>query len=414
MKKNNIIVPHIMLILMSIFSCEDPNYPDSIWDADDPGNLTPLVTEVAPVNMTEYDPQADSLVSYAGVGIISITGKNFSPSPSNNIVFFDGIQGDVLNATETQLTIRTPDYVADSITIKVSTISAYLFANDIYPYQLVPVFEIYGGFIDDDNISAIAVDSSENLYVTSNKNVYKVEPDSSKKEFATLLSVAASVMKSGPGGFIYYAQAFAMFRLPLAGGIDSWNVIFPRSLIIQDMDFDANGNLYCAGSDSNIYRVDIDTKTQYIVGSVSDSMSYTSLRIYNDMVYVAGTYNGSDSTAVQEGIWRFPILSGGDLGTPELVLDWGYYTGASGARILSLNFSEDGYMYIGSDKGDAITIRYPDGSLDPLYEQVLDPPIYKMIWGNKDYLYVSYGEMATRRILRINMGKEGAPYWGRP
>ena len=31
-----------------LFSCEDPNYPENIWDEEDQGKSTPLVTEIQP------------------------------------------------------------------------------------------------------------------------------------------------------------------------------------------------------------------------------------------------------------------------------------------------------------------------------------------------------------------------------
>jgi hypothetical protein len=37
-----------------------------------------------------------------------------------------------------------------------------------------------------------------------------------------------------------------------------------------------------------------------------------------------------------------------------------------------------------------------------------------MIWGNGNYLYINRGGTPEiRRVIRIDMGKPGAPYYGR-
>ena len=64
-------------LLLIIFSCEDPNYPDDVWDEDDKGNTTPIVTGVVP---------ADG--AFAGIDTIIISGQYFSLLLSENLFYF--------------------------------------------------------------------------------------------------------------------------------------------------------------------------------------------------------------------------------------------------------------------------------------------------------------------------------------
>jgi len=56
-----------ILIVLSL-SCEDNQYPESIWDPNEQSAPTPVITSVLP---------QDS--AYAGVSTVTIIGENFLP-----------------------------------------------------------------------------------------------------------------------------------------------------------------------------------------------------------------------------------------------------------------------------------------------------------------------------------------------
>ena len=87
-----------------LFSCEDPNYPENIRDEEDQGKSTPLVTEIQP-----YDG------AFAGIDTIIINGQNFSEDISENLVFFNGMTGTVINASTTSLNVITTNAIFFSI-----------------------------------------------------------------------------------------------------------------------------------------------------------------------------------------------------------------------------------------------------------------------------------------------------------
>ena len=62
-----------------IFSCEDPNYPENIWDENDQGNASPSISSV--------EPEA----AFAGIDTLTINGQNFSENTSENLVYFNTV-----------------------------------------------------------------------------------------------------------------------------------------------------------------------------------------------------------------------------------------------------------------------------------------------------------------------------------
>ncbi|MDQ7053702.1 MAG: hypothetical protein Q9P14_12720 [candidate division KSB1 bacterium] len=72
-------------------------------------------------------------------------------------------------------------------------------------------------------------------------------------------------------------------------------------------------------------------------------------------------------------------------------------------------------MYVGTNAPEAIFVVHPDGSFEPLYPGVIEPETYAMVWGNGQYLYVNRRNVdaTKKKIIRINMLKNGAPYFGR-
>ncbi|MFQ6676543.1 MAG: IPT/TIG domain-containing protein, partial [Fidelibacterota bacterium] len=381
--------------------CEEARYPESIWDPDDTGKPSPSILRV--------EPEEGGL---AGVSEITITGENFSPVPEENTVYFDGTSAELLSASETALVVRAPDVSGDSLTIKVAVAGAFLFA-EFHPYKLEPAVIEYGEFGDFDNAFAIECDSDENVYVSlAGRKIVRVSPDGEKSEYAKTTFDKASSMKFGPDGAIYYVNLLQyVARVDPGGGSDAIFTTLPGG--VYDLDFDSLGNLYAGGSGNAIYRIRLDGTSQ--TSAEYPSIDIRAVRVFGGYLYVGGKYTGEDTTEVQEGVWRNPIISeNGDLGESELVLDWGAYVGKAGPRIASITFGADGDMYIGADGGDAITVLHKDGTLEPLYPAVLFPPTYAMSWGEGEYLYVNRRGTENRRILRVTMRKLGAPYYGRP
>ena len=79
----------------------------------------------------------------------------------------------------------------------------------------------------------------------------------------------------------------------------------------------------------------------------------------------------------------------------------------------SITFSKDGEMYIGTNLADPILIM-KNGTLEPLYPGILTPTVGNLVWGEGNYLYATVIDaQGSTRLIRIDVGKPGAPYFGR-
>ncbi len=399
-----IITLMIILTLIYLNGCKN-DYPPSLWDPNIEAKPDPVITDIEP----------DS--TFGGIGIIDILGKNFSDNVNENSVYFNGEKGSVLEASSSVLKVKVPNIYGDSVKIQLRVVGALLFA-EYYPYKLGRVAIEYGDFTEYDDAYAMALDKEENLYVSlmqdnkgKKKKIVKVNTAGERSDFASTLLDKASGMRMGPDGSLYYVNLLtAVLKVAPQGGTDAIYKVLPGG--VYDLDFDQNFNIYLAGISSKVFRIKPD-KSAAVVANY-DKISFRGVRVFNDYVYLIGSYTGSDSTRVQEGLWRNPILSAeGDLGEAELVFDWRKHF--PDYNLLSMAIAKDGDILLGTDGAETIIVLHPDGSFEPLYPGVLEPPASVMVWGNGNYLYVNRRSVdgAKKRIIRINLLKEGAPYYGR-
>ncbi len=393
----------ITITIFSLFvllqSCTN-DYPPSLYNPNEKFKPDPQITAVQP---------ADS--AFAGVDTLTITGKNFSAVAEENDVYFNGQKGTVLSSTTTLLRVIPANVISDSIKIQIRVKGALKFA-EYSPYKLQPIFVEIGGFDDYDDPYGIAVDKDENVYVSLNaKPVKKIAPDGTVSDYSKLIRGLATHMKWAPDGGIYYVFGLQyLLKIKPGGGGDALFAVLPGGAF--DLDLDQDGNIYCGGGGNAIYRVASDKSVKTV--KKYPEIYINAVRIFNGYVYVAGKYTGKDTTHIMNGIWRNQILNGVDtLGATELVLDFDKYF--FGNQIMSIAFSQDGKMLIGTDQEEGILVLHKSGSLSPLYKGILGPSIYTITWGNGKYIYVTRKntDVKKRRVLKINTRMKGAPYYGR-
>jgi len=170
-----------------------------------------------------------------------------------------------------------------------------------------------------------------------------------------------------------------------------------------------------------LYFVDVTAETNRGV-AFSDEYIYTSLRVYDGYVYVAGVYDGDDTAVtVTQAIWRHEILAGDELGPRELVYDWADYEYSEEQNILSMIVNSDGLFYIGVSEGTGpaiININFGTQSVEPFYNAVLTSPATSLTWGNSNYIYCVRTMVASTDDLptgafRIAQSLTSALYYGR-
>ena len=388
-----------------IFSCEDPNYPENIWDENDQGNPSPSISSV--------EPDA----AFAGIDTLTISGQNFSENTSENLVYFNNMLGEVVNATSTSLSVVTPNLVSDSVQIRVAVQGAFLFADHSSLYTLTAAVLDYGPFDQFTDIFSLDLDRDENLIVsldgTPNAEFWIVDTNQDSAVWSGALA-KGSGMKLGPTGSVYFVNYQRFLYKDEQGTPKENSEIFKRlNGNATDLDFDSYGNLFVGGAGSTIDVVDINDDGGLTSGVTEaknlDTLDILSIKVLNDYLYVLTTTVTSD-----QAIYKMQILDdSGSLGDLELVFDWSAYTNKLSSA-LCFTLSESGDLFVGSDSDDQPLTYIQNGNASGFYTSILTAPISYMAWGNSNYLYIINKTEETNRVQRVDTRMSGADYYGRP
>ena len=395
----------ILPISLLIFSCEDPNYPENIWDEDDQGNASPTISSV--------EPEA----AFAGIDTLTISGQNFSENTSENLVYFNNMLGEVINATSTSLRVITPNLVSDSVQIRVAVQGAFLFADHLSLYTLTAAVLDYGPFDQFTDIFSLDLDRDENLIVsldgTPNAEFWIVDTNQDSAVWSGALA-KGSGMKLGPTGSVYFVNYQRFLYKDEQGTPKENSEIFKRlNGNATDLDFDSYGNLFVGGAGSTIDVVDINDDDGLTSGVTEaknlDTLDILSLKVLNNYLYVLTTTVTSD-----QAIYKMQILDdSGSLGDLELVFDWSAYTNKLSSA-LCFTLSESGDLFVGADSDDQPLTYIQNGNASGFYSSILTAPISYMAWGNSNYLYLINKTEETNRVQRVDTRMSGADYYGRP
>ena len=388
-----------------IFSCEDPNYPENIWDENDQGNASPSISSV--------EPEA----AFAGIDTLTINGQNFSENTSENLVYFNNMLGEVINATSTSLRVVTPNLVSDSVQIRVAVQGAFLFADHSSLYTLTAAVLDYGPFDQFTDIFSLDLDRDENLIVsldgTPNAEFWIVDTNQDSAVWSGALA-KGSGMKLGPTGSVYFVNYQRFLYKDEQGTPKENSEIFKRlNGNATDLDFDSYGNLFVGGAGSTVDVVNINDDDGLTSGVTEaknlDTLDILSIKVLNDYLYVLTTTVTSD-----QAIYKMQILDdSGSLGDLELVFDWSAYTNKLSSA-LCFTLSESGDLFVGSDSDDQPLTYIQNGNASGFYSSILTAPISYMAWGNSNYLYLINKTEETNRVQRVDTRMSGADYYGRP
>ncbi|NOZ75561.1 MAG: hypothetical protein GXO90_09360 [FCB group bacterium] len=412
--KNKLFFLGALVGSLLIMNCSEPDYPENIYNPDAEALPDPVITSVSP---------SDS--AFAGIGIVTLTGQNFSDRLDQNLVYFNGTKGDIQTASTTELVVKAPNLIADSVKIQVAVIGAYQFA-DYNNYKLYPPVIEWGNFDHFFALYGMAMDTSNNLYVShsDDRDILRVFSTGERDSLVYGTHSAflkADAMRMGPDGELYIARRYKkIYKIQAGGGSASAWMSLPGNVKAYDLDFDQYGNLYTGGRKNELYRVNVLSGESAFsaVAEYPTDVHVNAIRVFDGYVYIIGDYIGTDTTVIQDGIWRNQIQDASTLGTTELVIDWSTAMGPDAPILNGITFAQDGTMILSCDNVAAlysIDPPYSDQEIAPIYTEVLDPPATKITWGTGNYLFVNSrsSDDTKKRIFRIDMVKPGAPYYGR-
>lgn len=386
--------------------CNEEDTIPSLWDPNYVPKAAPVVVSLTPAN-----------VGLAGIEEVTITGHNFSPIISENAVYFGNRMGTIISADTNKLVVKAPNFVKDTLFVKVSRQNALLMSNSVQ-YKLISAFRVVAEF------GPGAGTTPAGLTFDKNGNMYYFLGGIRRIDTIGVTSVFAprgaetfwSSLKFGRDGSLFAARSVAaVFRIVQGVAPATWVTSSAGLGSTTDFDFDQNGNMWAAGNATIISRIKPD-KT--VKAFASPTFVVRAVRIYNNFLYLGGKKDNV------EGVWRAPIVSTDSLGAIEPYFN---FTAAGFlGEINGLAFSIDGFAYLSVGTGltvgvEPIIVVKPDRTANVLYPGVLNPTnkmkAQAIFWGTGDYLYfvrqiANTTEPPKEAIVEVYIGKKSAPYFG--
>lgn len=368
--------------------------PKAIWDPNEDLHLEscPVISRIVP-------PQ----IAAPGVLTISIYGKNFSPNPNQNWVYFGSTKAEIKTCTDTLITVYRPNVTGTKLPVIVVVQDAYLVAKDTTGYAIPAVWKAYGSLPSAWVVEAFAFDKQENLYVARlTKEITKIDPTEVRTDLGVrTYKKKTTDMKIAPDGSILLLETGSnkLHRIPPAGG-DS-QPYADLAAKVSYFDFDANGNILAGGDKQGIAVLKADLTSRVVGDDLIKQVKIIWLKVYNGYVYVADAGT----------VYRAPILSSdGDLGSTEKVFEMASVSRYASAKIFAFALSEEGKLYIATSHSDAVFIYDPNTqTTEPLYKNIIPANSGPIVWGNGTYLYLYQTQVAgSNTMIRIDTGKREA------
>lgn len=380
-------------------SCNQEAAP-SLYLANEDKGATPVISSIVP------DKEA-----LAGVTEITINGSNFSSVKDYNFVYFGTAKATVLQASATQLIVKAPAKIANDLDTKIAVQGVENFSN-VVKYNLLEAVGVYFAFAKGiDDPMTVAVDKNENVFVyLNNKGIKKITSDGSQLTVTDWAPKGGESfffdMKMGPNNILYGTRNLRLISQVEAGKASATFVTFPTGNAIIALDFDANKNIWAAGSGGNLFSV---TPAKVTTAFAID-YTVSAIRVYNGYVYVAG------KNTTEEAIYRYKITSNTALGAKEKYYDIGTVYGLNKVQVGAITFAADGELIIGTNQTDSFISVNTAGTASIFYPGAISPLARSMAWGTKKNLfyireYIEAGA-TLHALMRVDMQKLSSPYYG--
>jgi hypothetical protein len=399
--KINLIFSLLLISALILLAGCEYDVAEPLWNQPQAEAPVPEITSITPEG-----------VAVAGANTITIEGVNFGSTRDMNDVYFDNVQAEIVTASSTEITVRRPNLVVDSCTVKVSPHEALVFAT-YDPYGIDPVMDYYGNFLENIELTAAVVDANENLYVfqrTAPVSVVKITPDQEREILNAEVDRAETDAVIGPDGMmVLLSNNRDMTKLNLETGEETEWLNLSKS--VSYGDFDSNGNLYAGGRRSDLFVVLSDETSSQAGFWARDEILW--VRVFGDYVYVLVDIATPTDELPDMSIWCHAIDGAGAVGEAELVVNWTETGEYAESLPHTFVFSADGKMLVGTDYVHPIMLfDLATGAQDILYKEILPTSALKLVWGSGTNVYMILGGEVFD-MVRIDMGTAGAPYFGR-
>ncbi|MBN1155315.1 IPT/TIG domain-containing protein [candidate division KSB1 bacterium] len=393
----NILIAALLIAVSLVVTTGcDYDVVQPLWYEDYTEPASPVITAIEPANAAN-----------PGINYITIYGENFGGVPDINGIYFGTTPVEIDQKSETMISVRRPNLVTDSCTVKVVSDSAFLVAKFETPYRIDEVIKRYGSFVENAVLKVVAVDAAENLYVVEefSRYVQKVAPNGDKTLVGTA-SRAPTDASIGPDGNLYLAgnnRAIDFVNVS-TGEVSQWTRL-PSGKVVKYCDFDNDGYFYSGGRRTDIVVVPFDLSATPTTSGFYDNEEIYGLRFYDGYLYViSGPLSGTDPLK----IYKHAISAGGSVGEQELVLDFNDLGDFSSRIVTSFAVTSNGTIFLATNSVDPLLIVNPNTrSADMFYKNIVPAYCKHMYWGNGSYTYIITGDTDLGEewtVYRVDMG----------
>lgn len=385
----------VLIVGMAMISCDTPS-PASLFDENYQPLTPPVISEVLPEGK-----------NFAGYQEVIINGQNFDTTPGKMFVFFNDVRANIVSATSTQIVVRTPNLVADSVGIKISVLGVEAFSNS-YRYRLESLFQDYVEFATSEAPWGATLGPDNTLYVSMELSLV---PNGIKTFGADGTVLAENhvpaqswfyrSMKVGPDGGLYMVRGGAiptLYRVAPAGGAPTnWRGGIGRT---EDVAF-GGGFAWTGGTNetnatnARINRVAPDavlTRFPFVA-------QIFALHYHEGSLYVAGT------RADVSYVWRLPIQNDNTPGAEVVVANL-TDAGVPG-RPTAITVAADGTVLVGMNGAKPLYEVSTTGVITELYPDIIPGNILKMEYiPNSERVLMtllSFDGSAKNRLIWLNV-----------
>lgn len=369
-----------VLMMLACEKLENPTFG--------PENPDPNPTGLPAATLTAINPSEGFLKD-----VVKITGSGFNTDPRFNLVQFGNKTGEILSASATELTVRTPNIDDATVKVRVAIKGSEFWSNEM-SFIFKPTVRIL-----DEEIhwpKGVAVDAGDNVYVGSGTDeiIYKITPAGEKSEFAHV-PVNGSI-HFGPNNFLYVCnqdEGKIVRVSPDGGTVEDY--VVTEGLHVIDFDWDAAGNMYIVANDAGIFKYDTGGNLSEAAGLATPK----SCRVFENYLYVTDIWDSGS-------VWRYEITPGG-LEHGEII-----YTNVDVPPV-GIEVDAEGTVYI-SEAWDAHLLAIKtDHSTEVLFDGKLSAQMRYLTFHQKTIYAVHPGGGDVGIVFSAYIGVEQAPYYGR-
>ena len=396
----------------------------SIWNPDE------QATGSAPT-LSSISPEGGYL---SGVDAITVTGTGFSKNITDNRIYFSnseesGVPGVILSATATQLEVRPPNIVGDTILVKALVSGAETFSN-VLTYKLSPpIVDVYPGFKPNSQTPvSLGLDNNGDLFVAVTESgtplgINKIDISATGENISNYILAnnrfRFDAIDFSSDNRMYITLGIRAVFQGTEGAKEGAHFIMPPPFTFINFDIDENGYMWLVGNNTHIVR-HIPQTDRVSISNINNLPENTAIfpfeanlkgvSYYNSALYLLGKDDNGPK------IWKADLNADSEVTTVSLFSDIGAALGDVTVEdtFTDLVIAEDGMLYVATNRSESILEISADGStVGALYAGVLYPSVTSLDWDDGDFLYANTiattVDGSVNSVIKINMQKKSAP-----